>query len=83
MAKTSLTGLLEPGLTYSIGFWGLSLTSAASASIISSTEPTFIVLLAWLLFRNKPSAKLVLCIMIAAGLALLTRISDWVRCRHY
>jgi len=73
MAKASLTGLLEPGLTCSIGLWGLRLTSAASAAIISSTEPVFIVLLAWLLFGNKPSVKLALCILVAvAGLLLVS-----------
>ncbi|MCW5221358.1 DMT family transporter [Verminephrobacter aporrectodeae subsp. tuberculatae] len=65
LGKASLTGVLEPGLTYSIGLWGLSLTSAGSASIISSTEPIFIVFLAWLIFRNKPTSKLSLCILIA------------------
>jgi len=73
MAKASLTGLLEPGLAYSTGLWGLGLTTAASAAIISSTEPVFIVLLAWLLFGNKPSVKLALCILVAvAGLLLVS-----------
>jgi len=76
MAKASLTGLLEPGLTYSIGLWGLSLTSAASASIISSTEPVFIVLLAWLLFGNKPSVKLALCILVAVTGLLLVSVDS-------
>jgi len=75
MAKASLTGLLEPGLTYSIGLWGLNLTSAASASIIGSTEPIFIVLLAWLIFKNKPSNKLLVCILVAV-LGLLLVSSD-------
>jgi len=72
LARASWTGLLEPGLTYSIGLWGLSLTSAGNASIISATEPILIVLLVWLLFGKRPSARLALCIVVAgAGLALI------------
>jgi len=58
LARASWTGLLEPGMTYSIGLWGLSLTSAGNASIIGSTEPILIVLLAWLLFNKRPSRRL-------------------------
>ncbi len=73
LGKASLTGVLEPGLTYSIGLWGLSLTSAGSAAIIGSTEPIFIVLLAWLFLRHRPSRKLSLCILIAVvGLMLVS-----------
>lgn len=74
LARASLAGILEPGLAYSVGLWGLGLTSAGSASIIGSTEPIFIVLLAWLLSGGAPSRKLVLCIAIAsAGLLLVSR----------
>lgn len=73
LGRISLTGILEPGLAYSIGLWGLSLTSAGSASIIGSTEPVFIILLAWLVSRGAPSGKLVLCVSIAiAGLLLVS-----------
>jgi len=72
LARACWTGLLEPGMTYSIGLWGLSLTSAGNASIIGSTEPILIVLLAWLLFGKRPSRRLALCIVIAAaGLVLI------------
>jgi len=77
LGRASLTGLLEPGLTYSIGLWGLSLTSAGNASIIGSTEPILIVLLAWLLFGKRPSSRLALCIAIAAvGLVLIASDSS-------
>jgi len=72
----SLTGLFEPGLTYSIGLWGLSLSTASSAAIIGSTEPVFIVLIAWLLLRIKPSRSLFICISIAVlGLLLVSSSS--------
>jgi len=67
LARASWTGLLEPEMTYSIGLWGLSLTSAGNASIIGSTEPILIVLLAWLLFNKRPSRRLALCIVIASS----------------
>jgi len=77
LGRASWTGLLEPGMTYSIGLWGLSLTSAGNASIIGSTEPILIVLLAWLLFGKRPSARLALCIVIAAaGLVLIASDSS-------
>ena len=77
LGKASLTGILEPGLTYSVGLWGLSLTSAGSASIIGSTEPVFIVLIAWFLFGSRPSRKLAICILIAVlGLLLVSHDSS-------
>jgi len=72
LGRAAWTGLLEPGLTYSIGLWGLSLTSAGNASIIGATEPILIVLLVWLLFGKRPTRRLTLCIVIAAaGLVLI------------
>jgi drug/metabolite transporter (DMT)-like permease len=69
----SLTGILEPGLAYSVGLWGLSLTSAGSASIIGSTEPVFIIVLAWMLSGGTPSRRLMLCVLTAmAGLLLVS-----------
>jgi len=77
LGRAAWTGLLEPGLTYSIGLWGLSLTSAGNASIIGATEPILIVLLAWLLFTKRPSRRLSLCILVAAaGLVLIASDSS-------
>src|SRR5262245_58860288 len=42
-------GILEPGLAYVFGLFGLAQTSATSASLISATEPIMTILLAWLL----------------------------------
>lgn len=72
LGKASLAGILEPGLAYSIGLWGLSMTSAGSASIIGSSEPILIILMAWLFFGGVPSARLLACTGIAvAGLLLV------------
>jgi drug/metabolite transporter (DMT)-like permease len=51
--KASFTGILEPGLSYSIGTIGLALTTASNASLISSTEPLVTTLLAAWLLREK------------------------------
>lgn len=73
LGKVSLTGILEPGLAYSIGLWGLSLTSAGSASIIGSSEPIFIIVLAWMLSGGLPSRRLLSCVLAAmAGLLLVS-----------
>jgi len=73
LGKVSLTGILEPGLAYSVGLWGLSLTSAGNASIIGSMEPVFIILLAWMLASSRPSRKLLVCVLVAmAGLLLVS-----------
>ncbi|MFC6356008.1 DMT family transporter [Luethyella okanaganae] len=73
ITRAALIGILEPGLTYSIGLVGLSLTSAGSASVISATEPILIVLVAWLLLRQRPSLRLIGCIAVAvAGLLMVS-----------
>lgn len=80
IGRAALIGILEPGLTYTIGLVGLSLTSANSASVISASEPVLIVLVAWLLLRQRPPLGLITCIGIAvlgllmvSGEALLER----------
>ncbi|MDI6837131.1 DMT family transporter [Ciceribacter thiooxidans] len=73
IGQAALIGILEPGLTYTIGLVGLSLTSADSASVISASEPVLIVLVAWLLLRQRPSPALIGCIGLAVvGLLLVS-----------
>mgnify|MGYP000861574837 FL=1 len=71
--RASTIGILEPGLTYSVGLVGLSLTTAGSASVIGATEPIMIVVIAWLFLRQQPSLRLGICIVIAVvGLLLVS-----------
>jgi drug/metabolite transporter (DMT)-like permease len=42
----SLTGLLNPGLAYALGFAGLALTTAGMSALLWGTEPVLIFLLA-------------------------------------
>lgn len=73
LGRAALAGMLEPGLTYTLGLIGLGWTTAGHASVISAAEPVFTVLLAWLLLRQLPSARLLTGIALAiAGLILVS-----------
>lgn len=75
--RAALSGVLEPGLAYAAGTSGLVLTGAAHASLIAATEPLLIVLLAWTLFRNRPSPRTLSAIGVAViGIALVTVDGD-------
>jgi drug/metabolite transporter (DMT)-like permease len=73
----ALAGLLEPGVAYAACVWGLTRTSASSASVILASEPIFIVLLAWLLYATRPSARTT--ILLVAGLAGVVMVSVTTR----
>jgi drug/metabolite transporter (DMT)-like permease len=66
------TGILEFGLGYGVGTIGLYLTTASNTSLISTTEPFFVLLLAWLILREPMTRLMALCgIVAAAGLAMV------------
>lgn len=71
LARAALPGVLEPGLAYTVGLIGLSMTTAGHAAVISSAEPVFIVALSWLLLRERPARRLLVCILVAIGGLLL------------
>lgn len=60
--RSGWVGVLEPGITYQLTLAGLSLTSAASASVLGSLEPAIVPLIAWMLFRQRPRPTLVVVI---------------------
>lgn len=67
------SGLLEPGLAYQLSLAGLALTSAASATVIASMEPIFVPLLAWVVLRRRPRARLVVTgVSATIGAAVVT-----------
>jgi len=70
LAKASSVGVLEPGLTYILGLAGLALTTASNSAVISATEPLLIVLLAWVLLRQRVSRRLLVAIL-AAGVGIV------------
>ncbi len=55
VGRAGWLGLLEPGIAYQLSLAGLALTSAASASVLSSMEPAFVPLVALLLFKQRPT----------------------------
>jgi drug/metabolite transporter (DMT)-like permease len=69
----ALAGLLEPGMAYAACVLGLTRTSASSASVILASEPIFIVLLAWLLLADRPSARTTWLLLV--GLAGVVMVS--------
>jgi drug/metabolite transporter (DMT)-like permease len=65
--RLGLTGLLNPGLAYTFGLLGLALTTASMSTLIWAAEPALILLLAWLLLRERLTRPLLL--LSAAALA--------------
>jgi drug/metabolite transporter (DMT)-like permease len=69
----ALSGVLEPGLAYAFGTFGLLLTTAGNASLIATTEPLLIAVLAWLIFRERVNAATAVAMLAAmGGVALVT-----------
>ncbi len=68
----SLSGLLEPGLSYTFGIVGLALTTASNSALIGAAEPLFILALAWLVLKERIGAPtLVLAAITTLGIGLV------------
>ena len=62
---------LEPGLAYLFGFYGMAKTASSVSSIIIGLEPIFIVMVNYLLFRQKMSViKLALISTCFVGISI-------------
>ena len=71
--RAALSGLLEPGFAYAVTIPGLSLTSAATTSMIGAVEPVLVCGVAWLILRERPRPAVLAAILGAAvGAALVT-----------
>ena len=76
--RASLSGLLEPGVAYTLGIAGLALTTASNATLIGTAEPIFILLLAWLLLRERVGPALLGLVLLASlGIALVALPDSW------
>ncbi len=62
--KRAATGVLEPGMTYLLGFLGLTMTSAGQASLVATLETVMILTLSAFLLKVRVERRLL-------GLALL------------
>lgn len=74
--RAAAAGLLEPGLAYALAIPGLALTSAANTSIIGASESLLIILIAWLLFMQRPSVPVIAASALALAGVLFVTMSD-------
>ena len=58
MLRLGLPGLIQPGLSFTLGLIGLSLTSASVEALIWSTETLFIIGLAWWMLGERVSVAI-------------------------
>ena len=65
LIRPGLTGLLEPGLAYTFGLLGLSLTTASMAALIWAAEPILILGLAWLILGERLTRPLLALALVA------------------
>jgi drug/metabolite transporter (DMT)-like permease len=63
--KYSLPGLLQPGVSFILGVWGLSLTTASSDSVIWAGETIAVLPLAWLMLKEKMTLRLIVISVVA------------------
>jgi drug/metabolite transporter (DMT)-like permease len=67
------TGVLEPGLAYILGLIGMTMTTASSASFIAATEPFGVMVLAFLLWRERITRhRLILMTISVIGVILIS-----------
>lgn len=72
LLRSGAAGLLEPGLSYPVALVGLGLTTAGSASVIGSVEPVVTAALAWVVLRERVTARASVCmVVVLLGVALV------------
>jgi probable blue pigment (indigoidine) exporter len=70
-------GVLNPGVSYALGFAGLATITAGTSSLLWATEPVLILGLAWWILRQRPSARILwLGGLALAGVMLVVGVSD-------
>lgn len=76
MLWLGLPGLIQPGLSFTLGLVGLSLTSASVEALIWSTETLFIIGLAWLMLGERVSLAIAsLASLAVVGVVLVNTAS--------
>lgn len=76
LLQVGLLGLLNPGLSYTLSLSGLTSTTASASSLLWAAEPILIVVLAWLLLRERLSASLIVFSLLAlAGVVLISGLA--------
>jgi drug/metabolite transporter (DMT)-like permease len=70
-------GVLNPGVSYALGFAGLASITAGTSSLLWATEPVLILGLAWWILRQRPTAGILwLGGLALAGVMLVVGVSD-------
>lgn len=68
-------GILNPGLAYTFGLLGLSSTTASMSTLLWAAEPILILVLAWLILRERLTRRLIAFSLLAiSGVVLVARI---------
>jgi len=57
-------GLLEPGLSFVAGDFGLAHTGAADAALLLASESLFAIALAWLVLSERPSNRAAMAVVV-------------------
>lgn len=77
--QLGLVGLLNPGIAYTFGLLGLTLTNASMYTLIWAAEPVVILGLAWLILRERLTQPLlVLSTLAIIGVLLVVGIDPRV-----
>ena len=63
----AMLGVVNPGVSYALGLAGLARITASTTTLLWATEPIMILLMAWAVFRQRPTASVIWC----AGVALV------------
>lgn len=68
-------GILNPGLAYTFGLLGLTRTTASMSTLLWAAEPVLILVLAWLILRERLTRSLITFSLLAiTGVMLVARI---------
>lgn len=82
MFAISLPGLLQPGLAYTLGTIGLSLTMVSIETVLWATETIFVLALAWLLLHERvSSAFFALSALAFVGIVMIS-VTGFAETQH-
>jgi drug/metabolite transporter (DMT)-like permease len=71
MRRLTLLGVLNPGLAYALSLAGLARLSASVSVLLWAVEPVMILLIAWVVLRERESTYVAVCAAIALAGVLM------------
>jgi probable blue pigment (indigoidine) exporter len=73
----AVLGVLNPGVSYALGLAGLARITASATALLWATEPIMILLMAWALSKQRPTAAVSGCAAVAlVGVLLVVAAPD-------